>query len=306
MTRSARKYVLPGALLFVIGLVAVDSPAQPSPIPPPPPGATAGTVPVGPTPPPPPPPPAGQPPPYGQAPPPGQAPPHGQPAPAGQAPPTGAYPGPAPHLAEAPLAKPRKRRAEVFLGLGYGDAVCDDEEPTSSCPVDGAATFFLGGGWRAKGHLSLGAEVAFWSYRVRDAWQGQLSNPAQDTKVSSVYFGPYLRWYWFDDKKIDPFLQFGLGIGAFSVEGDTPTETYRFTARGITIPLGIGVEWTIGEHFRLGPQALAYLQKTNEICESVSGSDEICSNPPGDEGNALPWRLSLTATIIFGKKHEAE
>jgi hypothetical protein len=58
--------------------------------------------------------------------------------------------------------------------LGFGNAVCDNDEPTSDCPVDGGAAFGLGGAWRFHGNFAAVLELAAWAFNVRDEWRGQL------------------------------------------------------------------------------------------------------------------------------------
>jgi hypothetical protein len=99
------------------------------------------------------------------------------------------------------------------------------------------------------------------------------------------------------------------GIGAVTAEAHNQTSDYQITASGWVFPLGIGVEWQVAEVFKLGPQFLAYLHVSTEICEDPPplGQDGECRKPAkneqGDrEGLALPWRLVLTGTFTFGRR----
>jgi hypothetical protein len=208
-------------------------------------------------------------------------------------------------LVSTARAEPR-RPGELFLGLGFGNAVCDNQQASSQCPVNGALTLGLGGGWRFHPHWSVGLELAIWAFRVRDSWQGQLDGDPTDVKMSSFYLAPYARWYWFDHGSADPYLQAGVGLGSVQADAENADATYHFKANGVVFPLGIGVEWQLGKRFRLGPQALAYLHVASEICEdpAPAGHDD-CRKPgkndQGDrEGLALPWRLMAMGTFTLG------
>jgi hypothetical protein len=193
----------------------------------------------------------------------------------------------------------------VFAHIGFGDAVCDKDKPTSDCPVEGAFTAGLGGAWRFHPHWAAGLEIALWSFGVRDEWKGQLTDAATDVSVRSLYVTPFVRWYWFDHDSADPYLHFGIGYGSLQVEASNDLASYEVRSGGVAVPLGIGVEWHVSDLFRLGPQALSFLLLSSTICETENGT-ESCRDPGSavgtrqDEGNALPWRLSLVGTFMFG------
>jgi opacity protein-like surface antigen len=248
------------------------------------------------------------------APPPGPTPPApaqqgyaqpGQPAQPGYAQPGYAQQGYAPPPpAEAPPA-PGRRPAELYLLIGLGGAVCDNEKPDSDCPVDGGGAFGLGGFWRFHDNWAVGLELAAWSFNVRDEWRGQLQNDADDVKFSSFYISPLARWYWFDEGMVDPYLQAGIGLGTVTAEAKNQNATYEYNARGIAYSLGIGVDFHVSKLFRIGPQLLGYLHVSSEICDNPAGAGETCrdpgKNPDGDrEGLALPWRFVAVGTFMLG------
>jgi opacity protein-like surface antigen len=199
---------------------------------------------------------------------------------------------------------PKKHPAELYALLGYGNAVCDKNKPDSDCPVDGALALGLGGDWRFVNHFAVGLELGIWSFHVREAWKGQLQDPATDVSFSSVYFAPFARWYWFDSGKVDPYLQAGIGLGSVTAKASNAGNEYQYTASGIAYLLGIGVDFQLSEAFRLGPQFLAYLHVSSKICETQNGSENCHSpgtNADGNrEGLALPWRLVAVGTFTFG------
>jgi hypothetical protein len=190
--------------------------------------------------------------------------------------------------------------------LGIGNAFCDRDEPDSDCPVAGALTFFVGGGYRFVPNFSAGVELAGWSYAVRDGWRGNLSEETDDVDFTSSYLALYGRWYWFDTGKLDPYLHAGIGLG--SLVGHAKTEAAEFEVRssGWVVPFGIGVDWQLGRIFRLGPQALVYWHHSTEICEKTDDVEE-CHDPGKDEdggreGEALPWRITIAGTFTFGAR----
>ncbi len=198
-----------------------------------------------------------------------------------------------------------KRPVELFLVLGFGNAVCGDDRPDSDCAVDGAFATALGGGWRFAPHWSVGLELATWAFSVRDEWRGQLEDDATDVSFSASTFGPYVRWYWWDDSVAEPYLHAGLALSTVEAVAENDGGKYEYRAPGVAYQLGIGVEWQLAEVFRLGPQALAYLHVGGEICEKESGAKERCREPAKDErgdreGLALPWRLAAVGTFTFG------
>lgn len=219
-------------------------------------------------------------------------------------PPSGYGQPPPPPPPQEAQAYPRSP-GEIFVGLGLGDAVCDKDEPDSDCPVDGALTLDFGGGWRFHDHFSLGGEIGIWAFQVRDEWRGQLESEADEVTFSSVYLAPHFRWYWFDEGATDPYLQAGVGIGSVTAEASNESGTYEYTATGFVFPVGIGVDWYLSEGFRLGPQALAYLHVSDEICSEEPNRGKVCEPPSEDEdgereGLALPWRIMAVATFPLG------
>jgi opacity protein-like surface antigen len=204
---------------------------------------------------------------------------------------------------EAP-PPPKKHPVELYALAGYGDAVCDKNKPNSDCPVAGALALGLGGDWRFVNHFAVGLELGIWAFHVRDAWRGQLTDPATDVSFSSVYLAPFGRWYWFDTGKIDPYLQAGLGFGSVTAKASNSSGTYDYTASGIAYLLGIGVDFQLSDLFRIGPQFLAYLHVSSKICATTNGTENCHSpgtNPDGNrEGLALPWRLVAVGTFTFG------
>ena len=74
---------------------------------------------------------------------------------------------------------------------------------------------------------------------------------------------------------------------------------YRVSNTGLVFPLGIGFDFELGDVFRLGPQALAYLQTSSTHCEELNGGGESCRDSSKDE-NALPYRFILVGTFNFG------
>lgn len=195
-------------------------------------------------------------------------------------------------------AADKRLPGELWLGLGVGNAVCDNEEPDSQCPVDGAGTFDLGGAYRFHPGWAVGAELAVWGFKVRDEWRGQLDNKATKVQLSSFYLAPFVRWYWFHQRIADAYLQAGIGVGTVQATAENEGSRYEARASGLVYPVGIGMDWYLAKHFRLGPQALAYLHVSGEVCETKNG-DETCRAGTKDD-NALPWRLMLMGTFTLG------
>ena len=213
---------------------------------------------------------------------------------------------PAPNAAPTPTpaqTEPR-RPGEAFALLGFGNAVCDNKKPDSDCPVSGGLALGLGGDWRFASHWAVGLELAIWSFHVRDAWRGQLQNQATDVSFSSVYIAPIARWYWYDSGMLDPYLQAGIGYGSVNAKASNDAATYDYAAKGLAYILGIGVDFQLSKHFRLGPQFLAYLHVSSSLCSTSNGT-ETCHSPGKNadgsrEGIALPYRFVAVGTYTFG------
>jgi len=204
------------------------------------------------------------------------------------------------------LAEGHRKPAELYLALGFGDAVCGDERPDSSCAVEGGTAVALGGGYRFHPSWLVGLELGGFAFGVRDEWRGQLEDPATDVAFSSSYIAPFARWYWFRKGVTDPYLMAGFGFGSVTGEAENDDARYTYTSRGMVYLLGIGVEWQVAEIFRLGPQLLGILHVGSEICEDAPGSVEVCRDPGRDEygdreGAALPYRLVLSGTFTLGR-----
>jgi len=202
--------------------------------------------------------------------------------------------------ASAEAAPPERRRpVELFLGLGPGNAVCDDKKPDSDCPVGGVGTAVsFGGAWRFHRHGAVGVELAAWTYRVRDAWKGQLTDPATDVKFSSVYLAPFIRWYFVARPSVDAYLQAGIGVGSVKGEAKNAAGAYDANFSGVAFPVAIGAEWYVARWFRFGPQFGTYLHRSTQVCETRNG-EKICTEASRDQA-LLAWRILLNATFTFG------
>jgi hypothetical protein len=215
--------------------------------------------------------------------------------------PAASEPAVVPTASPAATPTPTQRRWSLYAGLGFGDAVCDNEKPDSDCPVDGAFALGFGANWRFHSRFSLGGELAFWGYKIRDEWQGGLDDSATDVSFTSVYLAPHLRWHLFRGLAANPYLQAGIGIGSVSAKASNDAGTYEYSANGVVFPLAVGAEWRVGKRFRVGPQAQAYLQVSSNICSEKPGMGEVCrsvgTNDEGErEGLLLPWRIIVTAS----------
>lgn len=191
-----------------------------------------------------------------------------------------------------------RRQGEIFLALGAGNAVCDKEKPSNQCVVDGGVALGVGGAFRFHSHWAVGGELAYWGYKVREEWRGTLTDAATDVKLSSFYVAPFARWYWFGKGITDAYLQAGVGFGAFNGKASNAGGTYEIGVAGVVYPVAIGAEWHLSSRFRLGAQALAYLQKSTRVCESTNGN-ETCRDATSEQ-NALPWRIVLVGTVLLG------
>lgn len=177
--------------------------------------------------------------------------------------------------------------------------MCDHEKPESKCPVDGGSAFALGGGWRLHPSWTVGLELAGWNYKVREAWRGTLQDPATKVTFMSTYLAVIGRWYWLARPGFDGYLQGGLGVSSVRGIAENNGAKYEIGVTGTAYVLGVGADWHLGRVFRLGPQALAYLQKSTKVCEKMTGTAEECRSATSDQ-NALPWRLMVVGTFMFG------
>lgn len=209
----------------------------------------------------------------------------------------------APVDAPPPQAAPERQAppVELWVGLGAGNALCDDKKPESDCPVETGSALALGGAWRLSRSWALGGEVGAWQFGVRDEWRGQLEDPATDVKFTSTYLSLIARWYWLAKLgSYQGYLQFGLGGGVVTGEAEAESGAkYSVSNSGVVFPLGIGFDFELGDVFRLGPQALAYVQSSTTHCEELNGGGETCGDS-GEDDNAVPYRLVLMATFNFG------
>lgn len=202
----------------------------------------------------------------------------------------------APAAQKSPKEEQGRRRWELSLGLGGGDAAGRHDWPTH-----GAVTLSLAGGYRLTPHFSVGLEAAGWGYTPDD-------HAARDVDVSSGYLAPFARYYFLDRGKLDPYVMAGFGLSAFTVEAkDDDTIPQRVRSRGFALPVGVGVDWQLGKVFRLGPQALVYWHHSTELCRTLRQGDEDECQDTGESGNdfdadALPWRVTINGTFSFGAR----
>ena len=204
----------------------------------------------------------------------------------------------------SPPASSKTKRWSLYGGLGFGNAVCDNDKPDSDCPVDGAFTLGFGANWRFHNSFSLGGELAIWAFNIRDEWQGGLNTSATEVSFTSVYLAPHLRWHLLRGLSANPYLQAGVGIGSVTAKASNDTGTYEYTATGFVFPLAVGAEWRIGRRWRVGPQAQAYLQVSGEICSDEPGEAKDChapgTNDEGErEGLVLPWRIMVMGSFAL-------
>ncbi|MGZ3417591.1 MAG: outer membrane beta-barrel protein [Polyangiales bacterium] len=204
--------------------------------------------------------------------------------------------------ASASASSPSPRHpGELTLGLGVGNAVCDDKKPDSQCPVGKAGgALSLSGGWRFHPHWFVGLEIAAFQFNPRDEWRGQLQDPATEIKFNASYIAPHARWYWFGKGTADAYLQAGLGVGSVTGSAKNAGGSFEVKNTGLVVPVAIGVEWYLFDHFRLGPQLSAHLQKSGKHCETTNGGSEACRDATNDD-NALVWRLLVVSgSFVFG------
>lgn len=229
-------------------------------------------------------------------------------------------------LPQAVLAQDTRetRRAwEIHIGLGFGDAAgCKADEGADSsmngamdaavddaaddCWIDGAAAGSLGGGYRLHPHWALGLELSGWSFNVPDGWRGSLDTEATDVSVGMSQVALYGRFYWYDERLWDPYFQAGIGYGGITGTAENTDATFEVNATGPIYHVGLGVDYIVHPIFRVGAQWLAALLVASEICTD-DGDTKECRAPEknadgGREGLALPWRLALTGTFVFGER----
>ncbi len=202
-----------------------------------------------------------------------------------------------------------RRRFNIWLGLGFGDAVgCGNEDPDSPCAVDGAVALTLAGDFRFYPHFSVGLEASVWGFAVSDQWLGQLDGMQKSADTSMSYLAAFGRWYWFDKGIIDPYVQLGLGFGGMGVTVTNEAgDTYNYSAGGASAQLGLGAEFHVHRAIRLGPQLLMAALFGNQICEKLNDGKQVCRDPEKNdkgeqEGNALAWRFLLVGTIMLGDR----
>ena len=204
-------------------------------------------------------------------------------------------PTPAPSSADPYPVRP----LELWLGAGYGDAVCDEKPSTegSDCLTDGAFALNLGGLWRYSQRWGIGLELGTHSFAVNEAWRGTLDDPATDLELATSYLAAHFRWDPPLDGPFVAYVQFGAGAGHLGGVAHNSTQDYEIAMRGWLAQVGVGGEWYLGSGFRLGPQAHAYFLKGTTKCEITDGV-ETCERARGEDA-ALPWRLSLQGTLLL-------
>lgn len=207
----------------------------------------------------------------------------------------------APRGADAP--PPRARRlGAIGLAIGPGSALCDRKEPEDACPVDGGFAFGIGGGYRLTPSWELGAELAFWSFSVRDSWRREVASSAADAEFSSFFFAPHARYWFLDRGALDPYLQIGFGLGTVSGSAeDGAGGRYEVENSGFAYPVAAGLDWYATDDLRLGLQGLGYVHATRTHCERENGAAEECSRGTSDHG-AVAWRLVLVGSWVFGDR----
>jgi hypothetical protein len=195
----------------------------------------------------------------------------------------------------------RRHKIEVYIGIGFGNAVCDSNKPANECPVDPGVgpAFALGGAWRFHPHFAVGAEAGGWGFKTRESWRGNLQDPATKVNFTAAYFAPFARWYWFKRGRVDPYLQAGVGYGSVGAIAENSGGKYDGRYNGVAVHAGIGVDWWLGDMGRLGTSGMLYLHRTAQVCETLNGT-KTCRDAGKDEA-LLAWRiLVLQFTLAFG------
>lgn len=196
----------------------------------------------------------------------------------------------------------KRHHFEAYGGLGVGNAICDNNEPESDCPVDRGVggAFAAGFGFRFHPKVSVGLEFGAWGFRTRDSWRGKLPDPSTEVGFSAAYLSPVVRWFFVSRGAADAYLQFGLGFGTVGADAvDARGDKYKLRFNGISTHAAIGVEWYLTRFLRLGPQGMLYLHSSTRTCETISGN-EVCREAARDEG-MLAWRILIVqASFVFG------
>ncbi len=199
-----------------------------------------------------------------------------------------------------PVAVARYGRHTVELApeLGLARARCTSGE-RSSATCDGVS-----------GGLAVGF-IGLWRMAPRWAWGGQLQlqghaydPPAsigwQQATLVTATVGLVGRHYFMAQDKLDPYVQLGLGVGAFAFGGTTADgQEVERSGSGLALELSGGLDFLVSRSVRLGPALSVSHVFVDKLRTCVGGNDACEDAPRGDQGY-ISGVMTLSVRLTFG------
>ncbi|HKO48639.1 MAG TPA: hypothetical protein VJV79_12995 [Polyangiaceae bacterium] len=157
----------------------------------------------------------------------------------------------APPPAELPPAeyarRPFELAAELLLGLpdcAVGSSYNQRSDGIAAGPGFGATAL-----WRPSPYFAIGGTVNALSFGFRPSNASRLSDGSAD----GHFWGLLTRLYFFDQGRVEPYLELGVGRAAVATRAQEAEVEYRETSAGLAFRVGGAIELSLGRHVRVGP-----------------------------------------------------
>lgn len=198
----------------------------------------------------------------------------------------------------------------------------------SSCPSGQACTPYgvdpfgldFSAGWRFLPQLSLGAFFSYASYNVQNgADTGDAPDFTSQLTRSHYVGGVYARYYVTTlSPRLQPWVELGLGYSydAASYQrpmgqasnGQPETGFYNVSARGLAVPVTVGLDWRLAPFFAVGPTfgyepiiPLGGCVEVDVDQYSFVPGQNTCSSPPVSANYYGVFFGGIFAKVTFGR-----
>lgn len=155
---------------------------------------------------------------------------------------------PAPELPAPEYARrPYELTAELLLGLPNCAIGSSDNQRCDSVaagPGFGATALF-----RPSAYFAFGGTISALGFGFRPAQGSGLSRGSAD----GYFWGLLGRVYFFDQGRVEPYLELGMGRAGLSTSAQETDAEYQENSAGLAFRVGAAIEFYLSRRVRLGP-----------------------------------------------------
>ncbi|HMJ10089.1 MAG TPA: hypothetical protein VK524_01725, partial [Polyangiaceae bacterium] len=131
-----------------------------------------------------------------------------------------------------------------------------------------------------------------------------------DAEALGVFLGFMGRAYFLNRSSFDPYVQIGLGGGAFGTAGHgapgvlEDSERYEETGAGPALQIGAGADFFVSSHLKLGPSVTYTQLFVDKIRRCRRGDSDDCEDVSKDRYGHLNSLLTVGVrlSILLGSE----